>query len=70
MNEVYNLYQFIYEVIVGRARNVPYLEMNINLMHIFGWILSIDDDVIHICCNEIISFILIIFENQKIFICS
>ena len=55
-------------VIVGRVSNVPDLEGNINIMHVFGWNLSSDDDIIHMCCNVILSLIIVIFSNPKVFI--
>ena len=49
INTIYNSYQFITQVVVGRVSNVTGLEANLNLMHIFGWIISSDDDIFHMC---------------------
>ena len=53
INVISNSYQFISQVVFRRVSNVPDLEVNINLMHVFGWIISSDDDIIHMCCNVI-----------------
>ena len=66
MNAISNLYQFIYQVVVGRVHNISDLELYLNLMYVFGWIISSNDDAIHMCCNVLISFILVIFANPKV----
>ena len=57
-----------FQEVVGRGCNVPDLEFNLNLMHVFGWIISIDDDVIHMCCDVIIHLILFRILNPKVLI--
>ena len=63
MNDVYNLYQLISNLIVGRVSDSLDLEFHINLMHIFGYIISSNYDVVNMCCYVIISLIIIRFAD-------
>ena len=63
-----NSYQFISHGVFGRVVNFTNLEVYFSIMHVFGWIIIINDDVIHMCFNVTISLIIIIFENLKVLI--
>ena len=55
-------------VVVGRFHAAPDLEVHLNLMHVFGCILSSDDENIHMCCYALISLIIVRFVNPNFFI--
>ena len=57
MNAVSNSYQFISQVVVGRVHNVLDFEVNLNIMHVFWWNISSNDDIIHMCWYVFISLI-------------
>ena len=63
MNIISNSYQLFTQIIVERVSDVPDLEVHLNHMHTFEWILSIDDKIIHMWCNLIISLIVVRFRN-------
>ena len=68
MNTISNSYHLISQVVVGGVLNDPNLELHINIMHVFGCILSSNDEVIHMCFNVIILLILVRFANPKVLI--
>ena len=70
MNTIFNLRQFISQLVVWIVSNTPDPEVHLDLMNVFGWILRRNYDLIHMCFNVIISLIIIRFENPKVLICS